>query len=253
MKYIVVPVCNTADKCRDYLDNLLTSIKNGGYYSNGYHVILCYDNCSQEFQNYFKTKYEGDLIAAINNQNVKNLNFCKNVNTGYRLAHHLGGEHVILCNMDVILPHYLVMDLTLSEGLSSPTPVDDPEYKELQPAPFTKTEVLRFGGFCICIAKEVTDKIGFLDERFTASFEDDDICARAKLAGFKVEQSAARVHHELKDRKTPSNTGAYTENDLGIHMEIFRRKWSIPYTVGHDGFNQWILDNHKWVDVMRCS
>ncbi|HEY9855431.1 MAG TPA: glycosyltransferase, partial [Stenomitos sp.] len=42
-------------------------------------------------------------------------------------------------------------------------------------------------GFCVLIRREVIDRIGGLDTRYrTGNYEDDDYCARAKLAGFKI-------------------------------------------------------------------
>lgn len=261
MKHIIIPACETTPKCREYLDNCLDSIKRGGYYENGYHTIIAYDNCSEEFQDYFKNKYKGDFIVAIDNKNPKNLNFCKNANSGLKIAYQAAvstgdiDAHFIILNMDTILPHHTILDLTLGEGLSSPTPVDNPV---IQAGPYSigtspRVPVLRFGGFCICMSYKLVDTIGFLDERFTASFEDDDVCARAALAGFPVELVGTQVHHELKDRTTPSNTGAYDNASLGLHLEIFRRKWSIPHYIQHEQFNNWIVDNHKWIPEMRCE
>jgi GT2 family glycosyltransferase len=43
----------------------------------------------------------------------------------------------------------------------------------------------RVVGFCLLIRREVVDKIGLLDERFSpGNFEDDDYCLRAIEAGF---------------------------------------------------------------------
>ena len=245
-------------QCQNYLDACLTSIKKGGYYENGYHVLLVYDNCPEEFQKYFKEKFSGDFIAAISNVNPKNLNFCKNVNTGLRIAFQAAQStgdidaQFIILNMDTILPPHWHLDKVFGEGLSSPTPVDDPTVVLSKVGPDHKWEqkrhqVTRLGGFCMCLSYKLVEKIGVLDERFTASFEDDSLCADALLAGFPVELVDIKVHHELKDRTTPSNTGAYDEISLGVHLNIFRRKYSIPPTVPHENFNQWIVDNHVWV------
>jgi len=255
MKFIIIPVCETTPACKGYLDNLLSSIRENGYYDSDYHVILCYDNCSLEFQKYFFEKYHGDRIMAIDNRNPKNLNFCKNINTGFRAAYQMGGEHFILLNQDTVLPPSWDFDELCGEGLFFPTPVDSRElmfYDATTLVARTRTPVLKYSGFCMILSRSVVDKVGFLDERFTASFEDDDLAVRVKLAGFPVEVLDIYVHHELKDRTTPSNTGAYTERDLSIHLDIFRRKYSIPPGVAHEQFNQWILDNFEWHEAFKC-
>lgn len=145
---------------------------------------------------------------AIDNRNPKNLNFCKNINTGFRAAYQMGGEHFILLNQDTVLPPSWDFDELCGEGLFFPTPVDNREamfydsYTALVRKP-SRTPVLKYSGFCMVLSRSAVDKVGFLDERFTASFEDDDLAVRVALAGFPVEVSDLVVHHELKDRTTP--------------------------------------------------
>src|SRR5690606_37756600 len=44
----------------------------------------------------------------------------------------------------------------------------------------------RLVGFCLAMKREVPDRIGLLDERFSpGQYEDDDYCYRARLAGFR--------------------------------------------------------------------
>jgi len=286
LKHIIIPTANTTDKCKEYLDNCLASIRAGGYYENGYHVIIAYDNVDQEFQDYFKKKYNGDFIVAIDNKNVKNLNFAANSNSGLRIAYQAAQStgdtdaHFIILNMDTILPPARAFNQVLGEGLSFPTPVDyspkvDPEslidFSDLQGKVQTvldawgareskdcragtaqRTPVTKFSGFCMCLSYKLVEKIGFLDEHFPGSFNDDCIAARALLAGFPVEVVSVDVHHELKNRTEPSNTGAYDHAELGLGLEKFRRKYSIPHYIQHEQFNNWIVDNHKWIPEMRC-
>lgn len=264
------------------MDNCLSSIRAGGYYENGYHVIIAYDNCDEEFQNYFKEKYKGDFIVAIDNRNPKNLNFAGNSNTGLRIAFQAATStgdidaHFIILNMDTVLPMSRTFDKVLGEGLSFPTPVDvSPEgsyaaictplqmmtnaldsrnksYTEPNHVP-QRTPVTKFSGFCMCLSYKLVEKVGFLDEHFPGSFNDDDLAVRASLAGFPVEVVSVDVHHEIKDRPQPSNTGAYDHAELGLGLEKFRRKWSIPHYIQHEQFNNWIVDNHKWIPEMRCE
>lgn len=262
MKFIVIPVCETNDKCKGWLENLLESIRKGEYFQKDYQVILCLDNCSESFQQYFLDKYKGLNIIAINNQNPKNLNFCKNVNMGLHLALQLKQddkfvmEQVIVLNMDTVLPPVKVLDKVVSnnQGLTFPTPVGDT--KDLQksaPKKLNYADVLKYSGFCMIMSRKLIETIGVLDERFIAAFDDDDYSVRALLAGFKVQVANINVFHDMSDRPEASNTGAYNLEDLGLRRDVFRRKWSIPPNIPHEQFNQWILDNYQWNELFICK
>lgn len=251
--FIVIPVAETNDKCKGWLDALLTSIRDGGYYKKDYYVVLCFDNCSKEFQQYFFNKYRGDMIAALDSQNPKNLNFCKNANQGLRLALQSDCSSATILNMDTVLPKESVFKHLLGEGLSFPTPVGATKDLQKSVKSPTRTPVTRYSGFCMSMSRALLDKIGLMDERFTASFEDDQVCVKALLAGFPVEVVNINVFHDQSNRvESPSSTGAYSTADLGISMGIFRRCWSIPPNIPHEHFNQWILDNYKWEDGFKC-
>ena len=63
-----------------------------------------------------------------------------------------------------------------------------------------KNKVLQFpriAFLCTLIKREVIEKIGGLDERFSpGNFEDDDFCLRAQLAGYKtVIAQDVFIHH----------------------------------------------------------
>lgn len=254
---IVIPACETNDKCKGYLDNLLQSLEQGGYFDAGYEAIIAYDNCSKEFQEHFYENYKDSNLSTVDNQNEHNLNFAANVNTGLREALRRGFDHVTILNMDTIMPPYWHFDKVPGAGLSFPNPVDDPTIQLSKSGPDhvwepTRQPVTKFSGFCMCLSKELVDKIGVIDEHFPGSFNDDDLAARTLLAGFPVEVVNVKVHHELKDRQEPSNTGAYDGYELGLGMDKYRRKWSIPRQVTHEQFNQWIVDNHQWNEAMKC-
>lgn len=48
-------------------------------------------------------------------------------------------------------------------------------------------EVERVVGFCLLFKRELSERIGLLDERFSPGhYEDDDFCYRARLQGFRI-------------------------------------------------------------------
>jgi O-antigen biosynthesis protein len=76
------------------------------------------------------------------------------------------------------------------------------------------------------IKKEVIDKIGGLDERFTpGNFEDDDYCLRAQLNGFKsfILQDVF-IHHFGSKSFKASGLENYISR-LEVNKNIFIRKW----------------------------
>ena len=57
-------------------------------------------------------------------------------------------------------------------------------------------EVDSVGGSCMMVKKEVTDKVGLLDENFLAYFEETDWCKRILEAGYKIYYiSEAQIIH----------------------------------------------------------
>jgi tetratricopeptide (TPR) repeat protein len=92
-----------------------------------------------------------------------------------------------------------------------------------------KNKVLQFprvAFLCTLIKREVIEKIGGLDERFTpGNFEDDDFCLRAQLAGYKtvIAQDVFIHHYGSKSFKADSEK-KYAAR-LQINHQIFINKW----------------------------
>jgi GT2 family glycosyltransferase len=270
MHYLVIPVADTNERCLPLLISLLESIKTGGYYDNDYHAILCYDNVGEAFQKAIIEKFLGDKIAVLDNRNPKNLNFTKNVNTGFRLAHQLGAEHITLLNMDTQMPPVAYFNRVVGEGLSFPIPIDfskegENTFERLLKATTgtyettllqsDRRKVNRYSGFCMCFSRDLVDKIGYLDERFTAGCDDDDVCIRTILAGFPCEVVSISVHHELKNRdnNNVSTTGAYDIPSLTLAVKKLKRKYRVPPQVPHEQIAAVVLDNFVWDDALRVT
>ncbi|MCX7612560.1 MAG: hypothetical protein N2043_13340, partial [Ignavibacterium sp.] len=92
-----------------------------------------------------------------------------------------------------------------------------------------KNQILYFprvAFLCTLIKKEVIEKIGGLDERFSpGNYEDDDFCLRAQLAGFKtVIVKDAFIHHFGSKSFKANGEKAYLER-LKTNEKIFVEKW----------------------------
>jgi|GEM_PF-541409 len=87
-------------------------------------------------------------------------------------------------------------------------------------------EFPRIAFLCTLVKKEVIDKIGGLDERFSpGNFEDDDFCLRAQIAGYKaVVLQDVFVHHFGSKSFTAEGNQNYIDR-LEKNKQIFIDKW----------------------------
>lgn len=250
MTAIVIPVADIAPQSTQLLEALLFSIEQGGYLPD-YSVIVCFDACRDAFVQKFCEKPW--VIPVINRGNHKN--FAGNCNDGLRKAFEMGMDAVAV-NQDCVLPERKYFDRIHGEGIVVPTPVqickevpiDDSDLEKLnssQTDQLQKTPHDKLIGFCMYLSRPLMEKVGFFDESFKATFEDDDICARALLAGLPVEHVNVNVNHYV------SRCGSYDNNRLQINLFKFRAKWSIPDEISHGEFNKWIKNNHKWHPDMK--
>lgn len=67
-----------------------------------------------------------------------------------------------------------------------------------RPDPSRWTTVDRLVGFCMLIRRDVLERVGYLDERFSPGYyEDDDYCHRVRRAGYRLVLAGdTHVHHE---------------------------------------------------------
>ncbi len=84
------------------------------------------------------------------------------------------------------------------------------------------------GGATMLFRKELSDRIGLLDERFRYGFEDVDFCYRAKKMGWKI---------------------ALIGNAVGIHREMRRSKTSMWFAYQHLKSAFLYFQKHGWKSV----
>ena len=91
----------------------------------------------------------------------------------------------------------------------------------------------RLVGFCLLLKREVLETIGGFDPRFgTGNCEDDDLCYRALIAGFKLWWAKdVFIHHfgqiSFKALKDNYRSEDYDQG-LKKNWKIFCDKWNIP-------------------------
>lgn len=264
---VVIPCADTKGlESKQLLEDLLNSLKD--FIGT---IICCMDGCAESFNYYFQEIYKGNpnIIYLINEGN--RLGFAANSNKGLRYAFKtLEAERVMLCNMDCILPSWVYLKpLFMNEGLVSATSVEESFYKDqgldlnglnqsVDDGPGLEYNLVeKFAGYCWVIHKNVVEKIGYLDERFIAGWDDDDYCARVRLAGFPVGVLNVYVNHKGSHIDQAAHggsmTGAYDNERLMLNMQKFYWKYQIPGGISHALSPKWINENHSWCEDLYES
>lgn len=163
----------------------------------------------------------------------KRTGFAATVNRGIVQAR---GNFLLLLNDDVTVgPGWLsrmlsVFDAFPDVGLVGPCSnnVSGPQQRESLPGPISQ-EVGRLVGFCLLVRREVIGKIGCLDEAYGLTFEDDDLCLRARAAGFKARIALdSFVHHDCSATFREGNIDFAASMAQG--WAVFSQKWGAKRT-----------------------
>lgn len=96
---------------------------------------------------------------------------------------------------------------------------------ELAELPVARQDVDSLSGLCLLVPRAVFDAIGPFDERFGAgNFEDDDLCLRLRLAGYRLAIARrAFLHHE--GHATFRALGVDYRAELATRRAQFAAKW----------------------------
>ena len=264
---IVIPTFNQWE----YTKQTIESIKE---YTDCNYEIIIVDNASTDGTTE-KLKNYPDIKVI---ENDENLGFPKAINQGILKA---AGDYILLLNNDVVVTkgwlNRMVEVITTNEKIGIVGPVSNSvsgfqldknaKYKSIEEmhkyagklSVSKKGEIIEFprvAFLCTLIKKDVIDKIGGLDERFTpGNFEDDDFCLRSQLAGYKtVIAPDVFIHHYGSVSFKKNGENKYAKR-LEINKQKFIKKWGatpeeiwlqnkqflkkgILYPINSDLFNQ---------------
>lgn len=234
---IIIPLLNNLEFTKAVIDSIEK-------YTPEEHEIIFVDNGSQDGTGQhlkFHMKPHWKLI-----ENQTNEGFPRACNQGMMLAE---GEYILLLNNDTIVsPEWLTgllecVNSAQDIGIVGPRSncvsgaqlvtegkYDDADsYIEFAKA-FRKSlkgmylPRWRIVGFCFMFKRELMEKIGYFDERFTpGNFEDDDYCIRAMEAGYRnMICSDVFIHHH----GTKSHNQETFQALLDTNQKKFEEKWA---------------------------
>ncbi len=184
--------------------------------------------------------------------NGENRGFAAGCNQGIEAAK---GEYVLLLNNDVVVTKDWLggllecLRLTPNAGIVGPMTNNISGIQQVPGVNYASVSELdafaaefrdrnrhqripfrRIVGFCMLFRKSLTDEIGLLDESFgTGNFEDDDLCLRAAIAGYRNVIAGDVFIHHVGSASFRGNNFDYVAT-LTDNGRLFREKWSRPVT-----------------------
>lgn len=237
---IVIISFNNLKYLKETVNSIIETVK------VDYELIIV-DNDSDEFTKQYLKQLQKKLKNTKIIFNDNNKGFPNAVNTTIRIA---DGSHFVILNNDIVLTHGWLERMIaiakmsdkvgivgpVSNSVSGKQYIKDPGYKRKDLEEYSLEikskfykQVLQFprvAFLCTLIKREVIDKIGGLDERFSpGNFEDDDFCLRAQLAGYKtVIAKDVFIHHYGSKSFKANGEAAYAER-MKINQQKFVDKW----------------------------
>jgi GT2 family glycosyltransferase/tetratricopeptide (TPR) repeat protein len=253
---IIILCCNQVDATRACLESLLR-------HTRPPYELLLVDNGSSDGTGEYLASIDGEVnhrdtktqrrVVVIRNET--NLGFPRGCNQALERAR---GKYVVFLNNDTVLtPGWLdgLVALALHDwphvGMVGPVTNGAPAPQGIVVAyegldgldAFAARrrrefggkmmQVLRLTGFCLLMRREVLDRLGRLDERFGIGFfEDDDLCLRAREAGYRLLMAQdVFVHHA--GNRTFNSLNLDLEALLRANFEILKEKWGTELTAGY--------------------
>lgn len=242
---IVILTFNQLDKTRDCIESIRRHTPEA-------HEIIFIDNGSTDGT----LEWLRELCACNENYtliaNGENRGFAAGCNQGIEAAK---GEYFLLLNNDVVVTKDWLggllecLGLTPNAGIVGPMTNNISGIQQVPGVNYASVSELdafaaefrdrnrhqripfrRIVGFCMLFRKSLTDEIGLLDESFgTGNFEDDDLCLRAAIAGYRNVIAGDVFIHHVGSASFRGNNFDYVAT-LTDNGRLFREKWSRPVT-----------------------
>ncbi|MEW9669522.1 glycosyltransferase [Ammoniphilus sp. 3BR4] len=233
---IIILTCNKLEYTKLCINSIREYTKEGSY------EIIVVDNHSSDGTVEWLSAQK-DIISILNNEN---LGFPKGCNQGIELA---SGENILLLNNDTIVTenwlNNLIVALYSSDKIGAVGPVtnsasyyqsiitDYQSIDEMHHFALRNNRLnykkwdnrLKLVGFCMLIKREVVERIGLLDERFSpGNFEDDDYSFRILSAGYQLLLCKDTFIHHFGSISFRDNPTHYNSLLKGNEMK-FEDKW----------------------------
>ncbi len=213
------------------------------------HEIIFVDNGSTDGTVKWLKKLVGENRNCRLIENQQNLGFPKGCNQGIETSR---GEFLVLLNNDVVVTRDWLAGMLetlqsvpdvgfvgpMTNNVIGRQKISGTGYDSLSGLPnyaakfrssnrYRRIESARVVGFCMLFRRTLAELIGLFDERFgIGNFEDDDLCLRAELAGFRnIIAGDVFVHHY----GSKSFTGNKIDADVlfRCNHSIFVAKWDL--------------------------
>jgi len=228
-----------------YTKEFLNSIDE---HTRGSYEVIIVDNASTDGTIDFlkeSQKKHDNYKLILNNEN---LGFPKAVNQAIKIS---TGKYYLITNNDIVVTKGWLERMVrvaesdplvgivgpISNSVSGVQLDKNASYKNISELPVYAAKIReqnanqsmefpRVAFLCTLIKREVIEKLGGLDERFSpGNFEDDDFCLRAQLAGYKtIIAKDVFIHHYGSKSFTANGIEKYAER-LRINEGIFVNKW----------------------------
>lgn len=213
-----------------------------------YEIIVVDNNSTDGTRDWLKD--QKDIVTILNDENV---GFPKGCNIGID-ASNIENDILFLNNDTVVTPRWLdnlKLCLYSSDSIGATASITNNcsnyqsiivPYIDVQDMiPFAEAnnisrpdkweEKTRLVAFCMIVKREVLNKIGVMDERFTpGNFEDDDLCMRIIESGYKLMLcNDSFIHHFGSSSFSKDHTKF--NNVLTANRKKFEDKWGFNSNV----------------------